>query len=62
MAENVELEAIASLLTRLSDDLLLTPYNNQLSPDDSNLLALANSCKRIAAELLTALNQLKVKS
>ena len=49
VAENIELEAISSSLTRLSDDLLLTPYNNQLSPDDSDLLVLANSCKRIAA-------------
>ena len=61
VAEHVELEAIASSLTRLSDNLLLTHGYNQLPPDGSDLIALAQSCKEIANELLTALDQLKAK-
>ncbi|KAM0794758.1 hypothetical protein BDR22DRAFT_676431 [Usnea florida] len=62
LAENVEIENIASSLTALSKG--LTPGSSQTqseSIDYENLRSLAEDCKSIATELLQALRKLKVK-
>lgn len=62
LADNVELETIASSLSHLSEDLANTHSKNiRPSPTDTDLANLAQDCKKIADELLAALDQLRLR-
>ena len=60
--ENVELEKIAQFFSRTSKnvtDTLTSP--TKLSPEENELVVIANSCEEIADQILQALDRLRIK-